>query len=97
MILIVLIKIIICLIILIFDRTKVAGKKKRILWCSKKPIKIRDVDVDNISKLIETKNNSKYLIGYLEEVIKSLVLVLPKMSGHIKTFKEKMKNECLCV
>ena len=81
---------------MIFDRTKVAGKKKE-FYGSKKPIKIRDVDIDNISKLIETKNNSKYLIGYLEEVIKPLVLVLPKMSGHIKTFKEKMKNECLCV
>ena len=81
---------------MIFDRTKVAGEKKE-FYGAKKPIKIRDVDIDNISKLIETKNNSKYLIGYLEEVIKPLVLVLPKMSGHIKTFKEKMKNECLCV
>ena len=30
-----------------------------------------DADVDNIvfSKLVETKNNSKYFIGYLGEVI----------------------------
>ena len=34
-------------------------------------MKIWDVDVDYIviSKLIETKNNSKYLIGYSSDVI----------------------------
>ena len=40
-----------------------------------------------ISKLVETKNNSKYLIEYLD--IRSLVLILPKMNGYIKTFKVK--------
>ena len=51
--------------------------------------KIWDVDVKSIviSKLIETKNNSKYLNGYLNEVIKPVVLVLPKVSGYVKTFK----------
>ena len=36
-----------------------------------KPIKNLNVDVDNIIilKLIETNNNSKYLIGYLDDVI----------------------------
>ena len=36
-----------------------------------KPIKNLNVDVDNIIilKLIETKNNCKYLIGYLDDVI----------------------------
>ena len=50
-----------------------------------------DVDVKSIvmSKLIETKNNSKYLNGYLEEVIKPVVLMLPKVSGYVKTFKGK--------
>ena len=40
----------------------------------KNAIKIWDVDFDNIvtSKLIETKNNFKYLTGYLDEVIKPL-------------------------
>ena len=43
--------------------------------------------VDNIvdSKLIKTKTNYKYLIGYLDEVIRPLILVLPKMSGYFKT------------
>ena len=47
---------------------------------SKKPMNIWDVNVDNIvvSKLIETNNNSKYLIGYLDEVIKPLRLILSK-------------------
>ena len=48
-----------------------------------------------ISKLVETKNKSKYLIGYLDEVIRPLILILPKMSGYVKTFKDKGgdKNE----
>ena len=40
------------------------------------------LDVNNIiiSNLTETNNTSKYLIGYLDEVVKRLVLILPKMS-----------------
>ena len=50
-----------------------------------------DVNVDNIviSKLVQTKTNSKYLIDYLDKVTSSLVLILPKMSGYVKTFKAK--------
>ena len=53
-------------------------------------MKICDVDVDDmvISKLNKAKNNCKYLIGYLDEVIKPLVLVLLKMR-YVKTSKEK--------
>ena len=37
-----------------------------------KPIRTRDVDVDNmvILKLFQTKNNSKYLIKYFDNVMK---------------------------
>ena len=44
------------------------------------------MDVNNIviSKLIETKTNSKYLIGYLDKLIRPLILILPKMSGYVK-------------
>ena len=44
---------------------------KEEFYGAKKTIKIWDVDVDNIVilKLIETKNNCKYSIGYLDEVI----------------------------
>ena len=59
----------------------------------KRPIKIWDVNVDNIviSKLVKTKTNSKYLIGYLDKAIRPLVLIIPKMSGYVKTFKVEDK------
>ena len=55
--------------------------KERILQCKKKK-KNWDDYVNNIviSKLVETKKNSRYLIGYLDKVISPLVLILPKMS-----------------
>ena len=40
-----------------------------------------------ISDLIETRNNFKYLIGHLDKILRVLVLVLPKMRRHFKTFK----------
>ena len=40
-------------------------------------------------KLIEAMSNSKYLIECLDEVIKPLILILPKIIGYIKTFIEK--------
>ena len=76
------------IIMLRFGKTKVAKKE----FCgAKKPIQIWDVDVNNIviSKLIETKNIFKCLIGYLDKFIRPLVLILPKMSGYVDTFKEK--------
>ena len=42
-----------------------------------------------ISKLVETRNNSKHLIEYLDDDIRPLVLILLKMSGYVKTFKDK--------
>ena len=61
----------------------------------KKTIKIWDVDVNNIviSKLVETKSNSKYLIGYLSKVIRPLVLILPKISGYVNSFKVKVGDK----
>ena len=49
----------------------------------KKTINIWDVNLDNIVilKLVETKTNSKYLVGYLDKVIRPLILILPKMRG----------------
>ena len=45
-----------------FGETKIAKEK---FYATKKPIKIWDVNVENIviSKLIEAKTNSKYLNG----------------------------------
>ena len=67
-----------------------------------KPIKVQDANVNNIFilKLIKTKTNSKYLIGLkFDEAIRPLVLMMPKMSGYVKTFKveegDKDKNNKL--
>ena len=54
---------------------------KETFYAAKKPVKIWDVNVDNIviSKLIETKIISKYLIGYLDKA-RPLVFIMPKTS-----------------
>ena len=39
------------------------------------------------------KTTSKYLIGYLDKDIAPLVLILPKMRGYVKTFKDKDVNK----
>ena len=59
-----------------------------------RPIKICDVNVDNIvfSKLVKTKTNYKYFIGYLEKAIRPLHFIMPKMSGYVKAFKVKEGN-----
>ena len=64
---------------------------KESFYAAKRPIKIWDVNVDNIfiSKFVKTKTNSKYLIGYLNKTIRPLVLKMPKMSEYVKTFKVK--------
>ena len=59
-----------------------------------------DVNVDNIviSKLVETKTISKHFLffcGYLDKVIRPLVLVLPELSVYVKIFKAKDKNNKL--
>ena len=67
----------------------------------KKPIEIWDVNFDDIvfSKLIERKTNFEYLIEYLDEVIRSLVLILLKISRYVKTLTEDedkdKKNELI--
>ena len=85
-----------------FGKTKVAkeefnGAKKHFekikIWKIFNILKIWDGDIDNIVilKLIKTENNSRYLIRYLDEVIRPLALILPKMSGYIKTFEDEIK------
>ena len=55
-------------------------------------MKINYVNVDNIvvSKLIETKTNYKYLIVYLDEV-RRFVLILPKWVDILKLLALKME------
>ena len=75
-----------------FGETKIAKEK---FYAAKIPIKIWGVNVDNIaiSKLVNTKTHSNYLIGYLDNVIGLLVLILPKMSEYVKTLKVKDEDE----
>ena len=67
-----------------FGETKIAKQK---FYAAKKPIKIWDVNVDNIviSKLVKTK--TKYLVGYLDKDVRPLALRMPKMRGYVKTIK----------
>ena len=73
-------------------RKKVPKEK---LSTAKKSIQIWDVNINNIviSILIETKTNSKYLIGFSDKAIRPLVLIMPKVSGYVKTFKAKDGNK----
>ena len=75
-----------------FVETKLAKEK---FYGAKKQMKVWDVDVNNISisKLLEKKDNSKYLIRFLDKVIKSLLLILPKISGYAKKIKVKGGNK----
>ena len=79
---------------LTFGETKEAKEK---FYEAKRTINIWDVNVDNIviSKLVETKTNSKYLTEYLDKFVRPLVLVLPKinMLRHLKLkIKAKVKT-----
>ena len=73
-----------------FGITEIAKEK---FYVAKKPIKIWNVNVDNIviSKLVKSKTNSKYLIGYLDKDVKPLVLIMLKMSGYVKIFRVEDK------
>ena len=62
-----------------FVKTEIA---KENLDAAKSHMKIWDVNIDNIliSKLVSTKSNLKFLIGYLDKYIRQLVLITSKMS-----------------
>ena len=65
-----------------FGKIKAAKEE---FYGANKPIKILDVDVDNIviSKVFETKNNQVF-DWYLDEVIGPLVLIMSEMSRYVK-------------
>ena len=65
-------------------RERKNDKKK--FYASKRLIKICDVNVDEIviSKLVKTKTNSKYLIVYFDKTIRTLVMIMSKMSEYVK-------------
>ena len=70
-----------------FGEREIAKEK---FYVSDKSITIWGVNVDNItiSKLVKTKTNSECLIGIKFDKARSpLLLIMPKMSGYVKTFK----------
>ena len=77
--------------IIITPRFGETQKAKEQLYAAKTTINIWDVNVDNIaiSKLVKTKTNSEYLIGYLDKVLKASALIIPKVSEYVKIFKVK--------
>ena len=62
------------------------GLLETIFHGARKPIKIWDVDVDNIviSNLIKTKKNSMYLIGYLDDAKNSSMYLLGYLDSAIR-------------
>ena len=63
--------------------------QKERFYAAKEPMKIWDVNANNIviSKLVKRKTKVKYLIGIkFDKAMRPLVLVMPKMSGYVKAF-----------
>ena len=52
----------------------------------------RDKTVIN-KKFYGAKKDPQYLIGYFGKAIRQLVLILPKTSGYVKTFKDKSNSK----
>ena len=61
---------------------------------SKEPIDLLSVDSDHKShKFKHNDEDFRYFIGYLKgEIIKSLCIILPQMSGYIKYFQNGSKT-----
>ena len=78
---------------IIFDDKKI---KKNIVYRSRKPFTVSDIDINKIviSKelVYGTKNSLKYFIGYIDEddVIRPLLLKLPQMIEYLKEFDDSM-------
>ena len=65
------------------------------IYSSKQAISLDSADLDKIVVLNKWKIDDttyKYLCGYLNDVIQSLCVILPKMNGYIKYFDDGAKN-----
>ena len=79
---------------LVFDDIEVTKKE---FYENKKGIKLKDVIVNKICVSNKIKVNddiSKVFIGYLDESVSPLCLILPQMSGWIKYFENGGKRAC---
>ena len=70
---------------------------KEKFYASKKPIKIWDVNVDNIvfSKFVETKIYMYLIAIKFDKAVRPLVLIKSNMSWYVKTLKIEYKNSKL--
>ena len=62
---------------------------------SKQPIALNLVDIDKIvtsDKFKPSDTGSKYFIGYKDDIIRVLCIVLPQIGGYIKYFDTSGKN-----
>ena len=67
---------------------------KKVFHKSKQPINLDLINVDQISdKFKHSDDGFKYFIGYKGgEIVKTLCIILPEMSGYIKYFENGGKN-----
>ena len=77
---------------LVFGDIEVSKKQ---FYEGKKGIKLGSVDVSKIVVSNKVKGNNetvKYFIGYMDDNVNQLCLILPQMSGWIKYFENGGKN-----
>ena len=68
---------------------------KKIFCKLKEPVDLLSVDTDQIVVSDKFKYNNKgfkYLIGYGNELVHPLCIILPQTSGNIKYFENGSKN-----
>ena len=65
---------------------------KKDFYRSKKQFKIKDIDINKIlifePESYGKKNAKKYIIGYSDDVITPLRILLPQMNGYVKYFDD---------
>ena len=69
---------------------------KKVFHKSKQPINLDLINIDQIvisDKFKHSDDGFKYFIGYKGgEIVKTLCIILPEMSGYIKYFENRGKN-----
>ena len=65
---------------------------KKDFYNSKKQFKIKDIDINKIlisePESYGKKNAKKYIIGYSDDVIRPLRILLPQIIGYVKCFDD---------
>ena len=65
---------------------------KNDFYRNKKQFKIKDIDINKIlifePESYGKKNAKKYIIGYSDDVIRPLHILLPQMNGYVKYFDD---------